>query len=135
LGATDLKKVAAQVKDVLAGSEAWSAAWACTETPRSRSRQARRDTQGWKACIDAAPSSAVIWFAASPADHRQADTGVHEGVQEGLRELAKRAADKGVRIAFENCDMGAPGTVATGTSPTTHVVEMMFHELPVDNLG
>ena len=31
--------------------------------------------------------------------------------------LAKRAADKGVRLAFENCEMGGIWHAATGTSP------------------
>ncbi len=51
-------------------------------------------------------------------------------------QLAKRAADKDVRIAFENCDQG--GTWYTGDfniaqNPTAW--EMMFNEVPADNLG
>lgn len=51
-------------------------------------------------------------------------------------ELAKRARDNGVRIAFENCDMG--GTWEYGDwniAHSPHAWEMMFHELPEDNLG
>ncbi|MBN1863493.1 MAG: sugar phosphate isomerase/epimerase [Victivallales bacterium] len=50
--------------------------------------------------------------------------------------LAKRAESKGVRIAFENCDMG--GTWTSGDWNIAHnptAWEMMFNEVPMDNLG
>ena len=50
--------------------------------------------------------------------------------------LVKRAADRGVRIAFENCDMG--GTWKTGDWNIAHnptAWEMMFNEVPAENLG
>jgi sugar phosphate isomerase/epimerase len=50
--------------------------------------------------------------------------------------LAKRAADKGVRIAFENCDMG--GTWTHGGWNIAHAPtawEMMFNEIPAKNIG
>lgn len=50
--------------------------------------------------------------------------------------LVKRAADKGVRVAFENCDMG--GNWATGDWNIAHnptAWEMMFNEVPAENLG
>ncbi|GMK43290.1 sugar phosphate isomerase [Paenibacillus glycanilyticus] len=51
-------------------------------------------------------------------------------------ELGKRAADKGVRIAFENCDMG--GTWEAGDWNIAHnptAWEMMFNAIPSDNIG
>ncbi len=51
-------------------------------------------------------------------------------------ELAKRAADKGVRIAFENCDMNGSwkdGEWNIAHNPTAW--EMMFDAVPMDNLG
>ncbi|GIX45729.1 MAG: sugar phosphate isomerase/epimerase [Candidatus Hydrogenedentota bacterium] len=50
--------------------------------------------------------------------------------------LAKRAADQGVRIAFENCAMG--GNWQTGDWNIAHnpdAWELMFDALPDDNLG
>jgi sugar phosphate isomerase/epimerase len=50
--------------------------------------------------------------------------------------LAKRAADKGVRLAFENCEMG--GDWNRGDWNIAHnpaAWEMMFNELPNENLG
>lgn len=50
--------------------------------------------------------------------------------------LAKRAADQGLRIAFENCDMG--GTWEYGDWNIAHspkAWEMMFEAVPARNLG
>lgn len=50
--------------------------------------------------------------------------------------LVKRAADCGVRIAFENCDMGGDwqrGTWNIAQNPTAW--EMMLNEIPADNVG
>jgi sugar phosphate isomerase/epimerase len=51
-------------------------------------------------------------------------------------ELARRAADCGVRLAFENCDMG--GTWQRGDWNIAHnptAWEMMFNSVPADNIG
>lgn len=50
--------------------------------------------------------------------------------------LAKRAADKGVRLAFENCSMGGnwlSGDWNIAHSPTAW--EMMFDAVPAENVG
>jgi sugar phosphate isomerase/epimerase len=50
--------------------------------------------------------------------------------------LAERAADKGVRIAWENCHMG--GNWLTGNWNIAHnpdAWELMFDALPMDNVG
>ncbi|MCR2807567.1 sugar phosphate isomerase/epimerase family protein [Paenibacillus soyae] len=51
-------------------------------------------------------------------------------------ELARRAADRGVRLAFENCDMG--GTWQSGDWNIAHnpsAWERMFNAVPADNIG
>lgn len=56
--------------------------------------------------------------------------------REVFGELAKKAADKGVRLAFENCDMGGDwknGDWNIAHNPTAW--EMMFNALPMENLG
>ena len=67
---------------------------------------------------------------------RQAAARQPAALQGGLGRLARRAADKGVRIAFENCAMD--GNWATGDWNIAHnpdAWELMFDELPDDNLG
>lgn len=56
--------------------------------------------------------------------------------KEVFGELTKRAADKGVKIAFENCDMDGDwwrGDWNIAHNPTAW--EMMFDAVPVDNIG
>ncbi|WP_219838205.1 sugar phosphate isomerase/epimerase [Paenibacillus sp. R14(2021)] len=51
-------------------------------------------------------------------------------------ELAKRAESRGIRLAFENCDMG--GTWSSGDWNIAHnptAWEMMFNAVPMDNVG
>jgi sugar phosphate isomerase/epimerase len=51
-------------------------------------------------------------------------------------ELAKRAEDRGVRLAFENCDMGGnwkSGEWNIAHNPTAW--DMMFNAVPMDNIG
>lgn len=56
--------------------------------------------------------------------------------KEVFEPLAKRAQDKGVRLAFENCDMG--GTWKSGDYNIAHnptAWKMVFDILPMDNIG
>jgi len=56
--------------------------------------------------------------------------------REVFGELASRAASKGVKLAFENCDMG--GTWEKGDWNIAHnptAWEMMFNAVPHDNIG
>ena len=51
-------------------------------------------------------------------------------------ELAKRAADQGLSIAFENCPMGGDWRRPTcNLAFAPRAWEMMFNEVPADNLG
>jgi sugar phosphate isomerase/epimerase len=70
---------------------------------------------------------------------RLTDQSIDESIprfKEVFGELTKRAAAKGVRIAFENCDMG--GTWTTGDWNIAHnptAWELMFNAVPEDNIG
>lgn len=70
---------------------------------------------------------------------RLTDQPINESIhrfKEVFGELARRAADRGVRIAFENCDMG--GTWQTGDWNIAHnptAWEMMFDAVPDENVG
>src|SRR5699024_10353280 len=55
---------------------------------------------------------------------------------EVFSELAKRAEDRGVKIAFENCDMDGTwdhGDWNIALNPTAR--EKMFHAVPAENIG
>jgi sugar phosphate isomerase/epimerase len=56
--------------------------------------------------------------------------------KEVFGELAARAADRGIKLAFENCDMG--GTWTHGEWNIAHnptAWEMMFNAVPAENIG
>jgi sugar phosphate isomerase/epimerase len=70
---------------------------------------------------------------------RLIDKPIHESMKQYKKvfgPLARQAADKGVRIAFENCDMGGDwnrGNWNIAHNPTAW--EMMFNEVPAKNVG
>lgn len=93
--------------------------------------------QGWKDCIDNAHhfgANCVAGFTGRLRNRPLPDS--LPRYREIWSELAARAADKGVRIAFENCAMD--GNWQTGDWNIAHnpdAWEMMFNETPQDNLG
>lgn len=93
--------------------------------------------KGWEECIDNVGrfnTDIVTGFAG-----RLRGKPIHESIprfKEIFEPLAKRAQEKGVRIAFENCDMG--GTWQTGDYNIAHnptAWKMMFDAVPYENLG
>jgi sugar phosphate isomerase/epimerase len=97
----------------------------------------RQTLQGWKDCIDNAQHFGATCVAGFTGRVRGKPlTESLPRYKQVWSELAKRAADKGVRIAFENCAMD--GNWASGDWNIAHnpdAWELMFNELPNDNLG
>ena len=97
----------------------------------------RETLQGWKDCIDNAHHFGATVVAGFTG--RVRGKPLPESLpryKEVWSELAKRAADKGVKIAFENCAMD--GNWATGDWNIAHnpdAWELMFNETPDDNIG
>lgn len=97
----------------------------------------RETLAGWKACIDNAHHFGATCVAGFTG--RLRGRPLPESLprfKEVWGELARRAADKGVRIAFENCAM--EGNWQTGDWNIAHnpdAWELMFDALPADNLG
>ena len=93
--------------------------------------------QGWKDCIDNAHHFGATCVAGFTGRIRGKPlTDSLPSYKNLWSELAKRAADKGVRIAFENCAMD--GNWASGDWNIAHnpdAWELMFNETPDDNLG
>jgi len=108
LGDTDLKQTAKEVKAALAGSDAVISSLSMFGNPLHTSDQAAATRDGWKKLIDVAglfgENMIVTGFAG-----RVVDVPIDQSVDRFAKvfgPLLKRAADKGVRIAFENCQMG-----------------------------
>ncbi len=93
--------------------------------------------QGWKDCIDNAHHFGATCVAGFTGRIRGLP--LEESLprfKEIWGDLAKRAADQGIRIAFENCAMD--GNWQSGDWNIAHnpdAWEMMFNELPAENLG
>ncbi len=133
----DLARVAAEVREVLAGSGAVVSSISCFGNPLEYHADAQRARDGWAALIDAAElfgCDIVTGFSGRLID-KPIDESVPRYV-EVYGDLGRRAADKGVRLAFENCDMG--GSWQKGDwnmAQTPDAWELMFNALPLDNIG
>ncbi len=135
VGTVDLKKLASETKTVLneAGGTAIISTLGIYGNPLMESATA----DDWKKCIDAAPlfgCDLVCGFAGRIVDKPIPDS--MKQFKKIFGPLTQRAADKGVRLAFENCDMGGDwdrGDWNIANAPTAW--EMMFNEVPAKNLG
>ena len=137
LGDMDVTRFAGEIRDALGDSGVVVGALGMFGNPLEVEELDRATLHGWETLIDNAHlfgTDIVAGF-----------TGRIRGMplmeslpryREVWGRLAKRAADKGVRLAFENCAMN--GNWASGDWNIAHMPdawEMMFNEVPEDNLG
>ena len=129
----DLAKMAAELKEVLGPSGAVMSSISIYGNPLVD--DVCRD--GWRQLIDAAElfgCKIVAGFAGRIVDKPVPDS--MPRFAEVFGPLAKQAADKGVRLAFENCEMGGNwhrGDWNIAHNPTAW--EMMFNAVPLENIG
>jgi len=137
IGDTDLRKLASEVKEVIAGSDAIISSISVYGNPLMHDAKAESTRNSWEKLIDAAylfDCNIVAGFTG-----RVVDQPVDKSMQrftEVFTPLAQRAADKGVKLAFENCDMG--GDWNRGNWNIAHgpvAWEMMFNAIPLENIG
>ena len=137
LGGCDLKRLAAQVKEVLGNSGAVISSVSVFGNPLMDDPKAQETREGWQQLIDSAHlfgCDLVTGFAGRVVD-KPIDQCM-DRYAEVFGPLARRAKDQGVRLAFENCDMG--GTWARGDwniAQTPAAWELMFNAIPSDNVG
>jgi len=137
LGGVDLKKLADEVKAVLDGSGVVISSLAVFGNPLETTPVDLETLRGWEAVIDNAHLFGADIVAGFTGRLRgQSIDKSMPRFKEVFGPLAQRAADKGVRIAFENCDMGGDwnsGDWNIAHNPTAW--EMMFDAVPMPNLG
>lgn len=133
----DLPRLASELKEAIGGADVKIDTLGMFGNPLEDGELDRATLAGWEALID----NAHLFGARTIAGF----TGRVRGkpLEESLPrfkqvwgELARRAEDKGVRLAFENCAMG--GNWASGDWNIAHnpdAWELMFDALPMDNLG
>jgi sugar phosphate isomerase/epimerase len=133
----DLKKIAKEVNAVLKGTGSTISSLGIFGNPLADRPKDAETRAGWEQCIDAAEAfgcDLVCGFAGRL---------VNEPIDKSLPvykkvfgPLAQRAKAAGIRLAFENCDMG--GTWGWGDWNMAHspdAWEMMFNCMPSDNIG
>jgi sugar phosphate isomerase/epimerase len=137
LGNIDLADLAKRTKDALGDSGAMISNLGIFGNPLEHRELDERTREGWRKAIDAAHlfgCDLVTGFAGRLID-KPIDESMDRYV-EVFGPLAKQAADKGVRLAFENCDMGGDWNRGDwNIAHTPAAWDMMFNALPVDNIG
>jgi sugar phosphate isomerase/epimerase len=136
LGA-DLRKIAGDAKRVLDGTGVIISSVGVFGNPLMDHPEGKACRESWKRLIDAAPlfgCDLLCGFAG-----RVVDKPIPESMKKYkavFGPLAKRAADKGVRLAFENCEMGGDWDRGDwNIAQTPAAWELMFDALPADNIG
>jgi len=137
LGGVDLRRLAEEVRGVIDGTGVVISSLGIYGNPLEEGDKDKETRKGWATLIDNAHlfgADLVCGFAG-----RVRGKPIPESMKKFKKvfgPLAKRAHDKGVRLAFENCDMG--GNYQSGDwniAQTPMDWEMMFNEVPADNLG
>ena len=136
-GDTDLKELAKKLNEILAEEDAVISSLSIFGNPLTNTGDNKDALDSWKRLIDNAHlfnTDLVTGFTG-----RIPDKPIEESIpkyKEVFGDLAQRAEDNGVRLAFENCDMG--GTWDKGEWNIAHNPEawkMMFEALPSENIG
>lgn len=136
-GGLDLVETSKRVKEILADKDIVISTLNVFGNPLTGTGSNSDTLESWERAIDNAHlfgTNIVGGFTG-----RIVDRPINESIpryKEVFGELSKRAANKGVKIAFENCDMGGDwwkGDWNIAHNPTAW--EMMFAALPVDNIG
>ncbi|MDF2726395.1 MAG: sugar phosphate isomerase [Paenibacillus sp.] len=136
-GTTDLAELAARVRALAEEHDFIVPAISVFGNPLTGAGDNADTLASWERLIDHAPlfGANIVSGFTGRLTGRPIDESIPR-FKEVFGELTKRAADRGVRIAFENCDMG--GTWATGDWNIAHnptAWEMMFNAVPEDNIG
>ena len=137
LGGTDLAELAPKVTEALSDSGAVISSLAVFGNPLEAEPKDLETLAGWEACIDHAHlfgADIVAGFTGRLRGKPIPDC--IDRYKEVFGPLAKRAADHGVRLAFENCPMG--GDWRTGDWNIAHnpnAWNLMFDAVPAENIG
>lgn len=137
LGDVDIQALAAEVNTALAGSGAVISSLGMFGNPLEQDAIDQETLRGWEVCIDNAHLFGCNIVAGFTG--RLRGKGIEDSIPrfaEVFGDLAKRAEDRGVKIAFENCDMGGDwwkGDWNIAHNPSAW--SLMFDAVPSDALG
>ena len=137
LGGHDLPTLARQIRDAIGDHDVTISTIGVFGNPLEGGDKDRETLAAWEAAIDHAHLFGATCIAGFTGRVRGAK--LEESLprlKDVFGPLARRAADKGVRIAFENCPM--EGNWASGDWNIAHnpdAWELIFDALPYDNVG
>ncbi|HTH99619.1 MAG TPA: sugar phosphate isomerase/epimerase [Acidisoma sp.] len=137
LGGADLTRLAAELREAIGDRDVTMSTLGMFGNPLEDGALDRETLTGWKALIDHAHLFGATTIAGFTGRIRGRP--IEESLpryREVWGELARRAADRGLRIAFENCAMD--GNWAAGDWNIAHNPDawaLMFNELPQENIG
>jgi sugar phosphate isomerase/epimerase len=137
LGGKDLKRLAGEIREAIGERDVVVSSLGVFGNPLEERELDRETLAGWEAAIENAHlfgTDLVTGFTGRIRGKPLTDS--LPRFREVWRRLAMKAADHGVRIAFENCAMD--GNWASGDWNIAHnpdAWELMFNEVPHDNLG
>lgn len=137
LGNIDLKHLAASIQEVLDGTGASISSLGIYGNPLEETPQDLETLHGWETLIDQAHlfGTDIVSGFTGRLRGRSIDASIPR-FKAVFEPLARRAADHGVRLAFENCRM--EGDWHSGDWNIAHdpgAWELMFDAVPADNLG
>ncbi len=137
LGGTDLKHLAEEVKEAIGDDDIKISTLGIFGNPLERETKDEETLCAWETLIDSAhlfDADIVSGFTGRVRGKPIPDS--IPRFKEIFTHLARRAADRGVRLAFENCQMG--GDWQSGDWNIAHspaAWELMFNAVPAENLG
>lgn len=132
IGSLDLERTASEILEVI-GDRAVISSLGMFGNPL-KEEQCAKD---WARCIDACRlfNCDIVSGFAGAIEGKPLPESMPQ-FKKVWGELAKRAEDKGVRIAFENCEMGGYWhDVRWNIAHAPTAWEMMFNEVPSPNVG
>jgi sugar phosphate isomerase/epimerase len=133
----DIPRLAGEIRDAIGNADVVVSSLGMFGNPLGETDLDRETLAGWKTLIDSAHLFGTDTIAGFTGRIRGKPlTDNLPLFKKVWGELARRAADKGVKIAFENCAMD--GNWASGDWNIAHnpdAWELMFDALPDQNLG
>ena len=137
MGDVDIARLAGQLREATAAQGAIISSFAMFGNPLETGDMDQQTLKGWETLIDNLhlfDTDLITGFTGRVRGKTLPES--LPRFKQVWSNLTKRAADKGVRIAFENCAMD--GNWARGDWNIAHnpdAWEMMFNEVPATNMG
>ena len=137
LGGADIPRLAGELREAIGDADVTISTLGMFGNPLEDGERDRATLEGWKTLIDNAHLFGATTIAGFTG--RVRGRPIEDSLpryREVWDDLARRAADRGLRLAFENCAMD--GNWASGDWNIAHnpdAWELIFNTLPHDNIG